>query len=189
MILLILTLVGNSILVRKNIMERNKIHPFTGANDAQSGALYTIPLPPNGHPLTNGHSHLSDDFYPNSTKSCPISSRSSIRNLDRNPENTEQDLEVYTEVKPKEDFVGSNKAAENSESKEKDLRTRMFGFLLGCLASLILAVSAACVQVCTFTQSDVVHHFITSGCLQILIHLMDEFDQNLTFKLRDNPQS
>ena len=165
MILLMLTLVEKSVLAPKNIMERKKIHPFTGANDAQRGTLYTIPLPPNDHPLTNGHSHLSDDFNPNSTKNCPISS--STCNLDYNPENTERDLEVYTEVKPKENCVGSNKAAEKSESKEKDLRTRMFGFLLGCLASLILAVSAACVQVCTYIQSDVVHDFITNGCLQI----------------------
>ena len=105
------------------------------------------------HPMSNGLSHLSDGLYPNSTKNSQLSSN----DLDYNPENTEQDLGVYTEVKLKDDVVASHKADEKSESEEKDLRTRMFGFLLGCLASLILAISAACVQVCTFTKSYAVH--------------------------------
>ena len=87
-----------------------------------------------------------------------------------NPENINHDLEAYTEVKVKDDSVGSNKVAAIPEGKEKDLRTRMFGFLLGCLASLLLAVSAACVQVCILTKSDVVHNLIPklTACANII---------------------
>ena len=167
MILLILTLVGNSILVRKTLWKGTKY------------ILLQVRMMPKAVHCTPYLYHQMAIHWQTGIRICqmafiPIQQRTVqfqvdlvSCNLDYNPENTEQDLEVYTEVKPKEDFVGSNKAAENSESKEKDLRTRMFGFLLGCLASLILAVSAACVQVCTYIQSDVVHDFITNGCLQI----------------------
>ena len=98
-------------------MERNKIYPFAEVKDIQRGALYTIPLPIDGHPMSNGFSHLSDGSYPNSTKNSPLSSND--RGYD--PEDTEQDSRVYTEVNLKDDAADSNQAAAKSERKEKDL--------------------------------------------------------------------